>query len=71
MPDQIIKEKEVREVESKSSTAMVFFAFLIIAAIVGYLLWYFMGRPSQQEPQTQNPGINLDINLPNGTSSAY
>jgi uncharacterized membrane protein YqiK len=39
---------------------------IILIVLVGGLVWFFSGKAPTQE----NPGINIDVTLPEGDSSA-
>lgn len=56
---QVIRERD----ESSSTNAILI--VLILAAIVAFGVWFF-GQGTVPAVNTEDPGINVDVNLPAG-----
>ncbi len=68
----IIKEKEVkevREVREVDSTSPALIVLIVAVILLGFFFWFFLANRAPANPPAEQPGINVDVNLPNGNNS--
>ncbi len=58
---------EIHEGDSSSNALMVV-VLIIVIAVAGFLLWRYL--PAKQS-ETNQPGVNVTVTLPNGSSTSY